>query len=276
MSAAHSSFEQVYNAHEQPGLLAAVDTVVLVLMRRGMMAAGFDALGQVLTIHYRGYNKNRQVWDVAFYEQLMTQHPLLASREKIKATFFLTDAFLAVPDELFDPTHAENWLRQLFFVEITDVVLQFPFANRNVHYLAALPVHITELIHINFPKSIRLPLPWYQFTNRFDSGTVLQVSLTPEVCCALLEKNDKILWHQLIPYTIAEDLAHAVLQVAAEHAIPAETIEVLATAADAATFQVLNELSRYFPGLKGGDGRRFIQSWDGALQLARQLYTCVS
>ncbi len=276
MTANNNTFEQVYNVQEDDNLSSGVALVICVLVQRGMVVAGFSITKELLTIHYTGYNKTKPVWDLDFFEHLLSQEPLLAVREKVKGVFICTDKNLVVPDALYEEKDAKSWLRHIHFVEAKETIEIFPLEEDKARYMHAVPVHITELMKINFKKVPVLPLALYQFRHTRQQSLYLQCCLTNEQVCATLCNYSQLLWHRVFDYTCAEDIAFEIKHLCMQNNISPSKITMMCNTVSAAEYGILNDLSQYFPGIKSGNGRTMSDNWDASTSLAYQLLECVS
>lgn len=266
-------YEQVYNVNSDVTLTSQVASVVCLLARRGVMTAGFNAAGELLIIHYNGYNHHKPVWALDFYEQLFAQDPLLGAKDKIKGVFISTDKFLLVPAALYHEKDATEWLKHIHFMEPGDTAEPYSLGSK-LPYLHAIPVYIPELIKINFKKAAKLPLSTYQFNNIPQTGAHVQCCLLQEQACIMLHNDGNLLWHQVIDYTTAEDIAYEVKHFCAANGLDAGKITVACNAVSATEYPVIAELSRYFV-VSAGNGNAIRAPWDGAISLAKQLRGCV-
>lgn len=269
-------YEQVYNVREDDSITSRVALVICVLVERGLFIAGFDINKELLTIHYTGYNRNKPVWAIDFFEHIFASDPLLSVRERIKGIFTCSDKNMVIPDALYDEKEAKNWLKRIHFVEAKDVVEISHLDEDKANYLQAVPVHITELIKINFRKAASLPLSVYHFRNTQQKSLYLQCFITNDQVCATLHNYSQLLWHRVFSYASVEDIAYEVKHLCMENNISPSKITLMCNTISAAEFDVLNGLSQYFPGLRSGNGRSVRKNWDGAISLAEQLLSCVS
>jgi hypothetical protein len=270
-----NTFEQVYNVQEDDNLPSRVASVVCILVQRGLLAAGFSATKEVLTIHYTGYKKNKPVWDLDFFEHLISQEPLLTSREKVKGIFICSDKNLIIPESLYEEKEAKSWLKQIHFVEAKEGIDSFNLKDDKARYLHAVPIKITELLRINFKKIPLQPLGIYMFCNTQQQSLFLQCCITNEQVCATLHNYSQLLWHRVFDYTCAEDIAYAIKHLCMENNISPSKISMMCNTMSAAEFEVLNELSQYFPGMKSGNCQMINTRWDASISLAGQLLECV-
>jgi len=267
--------EQVYNVREDDSLSSQVAHVICVVLQRGLLAAGFGADKGLLMLHYTGYNNNKPVWELDFFEHLFLQEPLFTDREKVKGVFVLSDKNLVIPNDLYDENEAGSWLGRIHFTEPNDVILSYSLEEDNAQYIFSVPMSITELVKINFRKAALLPLPVYYFKNANKQGLYLQCLITGEQVCATLHNYSQLLWHRIFDYTSAEDIAFAINQLCIENHISPSDVSLNCNTTSAAEYDVLNELSRYFPALKDGSGGTIHARWDTAVSLAQQLFVCV-
>ncbi len=275
MTATNNTYEQVYYDHDDDGVMGRVSYVVCVLARRGMLAAGFSAGKELVTMHYTGYSNNKPVWELDFFEHLFANEPLFAAKEKVKGVFVCTDKNLIVPDDLYDENEAKKWLNNIHFVEVKDVVESFPLEDDKAIYMLAIPVHVTELIKINFRKAVMLPLPIYHFTNQVKQSLFLQCTITSDQVCATLHNYSQLLWHRVFDYSCAEDIAYEIRLLCKENNISPDKLNLSCNTISAAEYNIVNGLSQYFPGIKAGNGRSISGQWDPAICLGQQLFACV-
>ncbi len=271
----NNSNQQVWNVSDDDSLYGQVSQAAVLLLPRGLLVAGFRQDNDLLTLHYSGYNNNRPIWELAFFEQLFAHEPLLATKATVKGVFILPDRQLLIPDELYDKTEAENWLRKIHFMERSDVFQCYALPEAKAQYLIAVPVNITELIRINFNKATILPASVYQFSNIPAKGAVVQCLISAEQVSTTLHNNGQLLWHNVFDYNKAEDIAYMLMQVIDENLIPRHQVTVRCNAVSAAEHKVIGNLSQYFPGITTGDGYGFTSGWESAVSLALQLFSCV-
>ncbi len=272
----YNTNEQVYNVREDDTLSSRVALVVCVLVQRGVLMAGFSITKELLTIHYKGYNKNKPVWELDFFEHVFGNEPMLLIKEKIKGVFICSDKNIIVPNELYMEEEAKNWLKHIHFVAANDIVTPYFLSDEKAYYLHAAPLNITELIKINFKHAEILPLAIYQFRNPHKLAMHMQCCLSHEQVCITLHDNGQLLWHKIFSYTSAEDIAYAINLYCKENKIDPAHLNVMCNALSTGEFDKINELTQYFPGIKAGNGRAFTNSWDAAISLANQLLACVS
>lgn len=271
----NNGYEQVYNVREDETLLSRVALVVCVLVPRGVFAAGFSIGKELLTIHYSGYSMDKPVWELDFFEQIFNGEPLLAVKEKVKGVFVCTEKTLVVPDELYNKQDAEKWLRKVYFVEGSDVVMRQHLEADVANYIQAIPINISELIKINFKKAALLPLAAYQFGDKQVQSLFLQCCISNEQVTATLHNYSQLLWHKVFEYSCAEDIAYSIKLLCAENYIDASKLNLACNILAGSEYEVVNELTQYFPGLKKGDGLTIHERWDPAISLANQLLSCV-
>ncbi len=171
---------------------------------------------------------------------------------------------------------AKNWLKRIHFIEPNDVILTRHLDDDKANYLFTAPINITELVKINFKRAANiLPLPLYHFSNTQQKSLYLQCCVTGEQVCATLHNYSQLLWHRVFSYTCAEDIAFDIKHFCVENNISPSKITLMCNTLSAAEYQVLNELSQYFPAVKSGSGYTISTKWDPAISLAQQLIACV-
>lgn len=274
MSAA-TTYEQIYNVHEDDTLSQRVALVIGVLVPRGLFLAGYSITKELLTIHYKDYAATKPVWELDFFEQLFATEPLLAVREKVKGVFVSSAKNLIVPDELYDETAAVAWLHRLHHVEQQEVVTTYALENDKATYLHAVPTNIHELIKINYRKAVVLPLCDYQFAAPQVQSLHMQCCLSGEQVTATLHNYSQLLWHRVFDYSTAEDIAYALKLLCKENYIDPAKLNITCNCLSGGAYDVINELTQYFPNLKAGNGLTIHTRWEPAISLANQLLGCV-
>lgn len=266
--------EQVYNAREEESTPSRVALVICVLARRGLYVAGFSITKELLTIHYSGYGISRPVWDLDYFEQAFVSEPLLAVKEKIKGVFIASDRHIIVPDELYDENHAREWLKRIYYVEHGDKVMISELEHDKAILLQAVPLNITELVRINFKKAGIIPLHLYQFDRKHNLSLQLQCCLTGDQVILTLHNYSQLLWHHVADYSRAEDIAYMIRLHCKENYIDPAKLNITCDALSGADFEVINNLTQYFPAIKCGNSMTIHTSWDPAKCLANQLLEC--
>ena len=274
MEERNSNYQQVYNAAEDEGLLSRVDIVICILMQRSIYIAGFDNNKELLTIHYMGYNSDKAVWDLDFFEHTFAQEQLLKAREKVKSVFISTDKNLVVPEALYEEQAAKNWLGHIHYIEHTDIVTSYALADEQAQYIYAIPVKINELIKINFRKAAIAPLPFYHFCGSGKQSLHLQCCISNDQASATLHNYSQLLWHKVFMCTNAEDIVYEVKHLCMENNISPSKVSMVCNTTSAADYDLLNDLTQYYPGIKCGDKSTISNRWDPAISLAKQLLAC--
>lgn len=267
-------YRQVYNAREDEHLLSWTDHVVCIMMRRGVMAAAFNSSGEILSMHYTAYGKDRAVWSLDFFEQLFAQEPLLMKKDKITSIFFCSEQNVIIPSALYDAAEADKWLKQVHFLEPTDCVEHYHLKQDNAHYVYAIPVQMRELVKINCPNARFAPLAAYQLAPR-NHFTMLQCCITAEQACVTFHHKNELLWHKIFDISAADDIAFEIAALCSEHKLTADKQTLHCNAISATEYSVANDLSQYFSRIVAGNGTTIDGLWHPALSLMKQLETCV-
>jgi len=270
-----NTFEQVYNVREKEDLSPKVSHVICLLLQRGIMVAGFNASGDLLVIHYTGYNPSKPVWALDFFEHIFVQEPLFANRDKVKGVFILGDRSLLVPDALYEKDDAGKWLRGIHYIEAKERTGAYSLERDKATYIYAAALGILELLKINFKKSAILPLPAYQFQNTSNQGAYINCFITSEQACATFYNNGQLLWHKVFDYSTAEDIAYEINHLCRTYNILSSEVTLACDTISAAEHNILLALSQFFPGMRSGIGP-IKNNWDGAISLAQLLFKCVS
>jgi hypothetical protein len=249
--------------------------VLCVLTQRGAWVSGYNAAGEMLTIHYNAYNKNRPVWELDFFEQLFANEPLLAVKDKVAGVFICSERNIVVPDALYEEKEAENWLRKIHFVDINDVVLSRHIVPAKVRYVMAVPVKITELININFKTAVTLPLAIYQFSDVQKGAPEVKCCITNEEACVTLYNHRQLLWHKIFSYASAQDIAYNIRHCCEENDVNVSAMKITIDTLTGAEYEISHDLSQYFLGTQKSQGKNNGIRWQPAVSLGQQLIKCV-
>ena len=267
-------YRQVYNVREDDQLLGGLERVTCVFTRRALLAIGFNGAGELLTMHYAAYGKDRPVWELDFFEQLFHQEPLLVRQEKITRVFVLSGANMPVPGELYDQHEAEQWFRSVHFTEANDTIAHYNIAREGIQYLYSIPHGIGELIKISCRNAVVQPLAAAQFAARGSQVTSLQCFITAEQAAVVLHANNQLVWQRVFDYAAAEDIAYEVKLVCSANNISADKMVAAVSGTSATEYNVASNLSQYFSGITGADGSYIKSVWGLALALVKQLEAC--
>ncbi len=274
-----STTQYTYIVHPGLNLKTQVDHVVIALLPRGMLIAGFNAPGDILAAAYTAYNKAMPQWIYDFFEHRFTEEPLLSVPAKVKAIFVASEKYLLVPHELFDEQEASSWLKELFFVESNDTTDIYTLDSGEAHYVYAFPSGVRSLANRYFPQAAILPLSAYQFFKPFKSDIAIQCCITSETAVATLYNNKAILWHQTFGYDTAEDIAYQLRLALNQYRLDHEQASLTTFVVSKDQNKVLAELSQYFPQLQyrsNAINREDVQEWTPTISLIQQLFSCVS
>lgn len=266
---------QVYNVGEDDVLPAQVDFYISVVTKRGILVSGFNPQKELLAIHYHGYDSEKVVWDINFYNQVIANEPFFSEPEKMKAVFVVSDKNMIVPNELYKENHAKVWLKHIHFVEPDDVIDTFPLEADRAVYMMAMPGEIKTLLRNNFRNAEIKPLAVYQFEKPPKIGLCLQCCISNEQVCATMHIDGNLLWHRIFDYTAAEDIVFEGKYLCKENNYFATRLTILFNSLTAGEFPVLSDYSQYYPAMKSGEGNRIHNSWDAPSTLMRQLLSCV-
>lgn len=181
---------------------------------------------------------------------------------------------MIVPDELYDEGNARKWLAAIHFVEQGDKVMIYGLEHDKAHFLQAVPLNITELVRINFKKAVVAPLHAYQFDTKHSQSLQLQCCISAEHVMFTLHNYSQLLWHHVMDYVSAEDIAFVIRLHCKENYIDPAKLNIACDAMTGTDYEVVKVLSQYFPSLKCGNGLKINNSWDPAICLANQLLEC--
>ncbi|MEZ5016844.1 MAG: DUF3822 family protein [Flavipsychrobacter sp.] len=268
--------QQVYKIHTGDSLLSQVEKVILVLFPRGISVAGFSERGDLLTIRYNDYKSDLPTWILDFFEHQFLNDSMLSTPHKVVATFVATEKSLLIPDTLYKKEEAENWLRQLYFIESNEIISPYSVREDNAYYMYAWPSAIQSLIGRYFTRAKILPFASYQFYKPFKAECSMQCSIGSDEVYATLYKNRTLHWHQVFPYNNVEDIAFRLKHACKENGIDYGELSLQCTATNRNLSDLITGLSQYFPDLKDGSSNVVSndRSWTSTIYLLQQLYAC--
>lgn len=267
-----NSYNQVYNAREDEKLLSWTDNITCILGRRWACSAAFNASNELLSIHYSGYNKNRVVWDINFFEQHFSQEPFLAKPEKIKKVFIHTNKSIIVPNELFDLKAATQWLQSIAYIEPEDKIYSFQLPDTKNHCVFTVPATIDGLIKIYCPHAQVMPLQAIHFGNTHEAGiNVCYNSVLGDECMTSLYKGNQLLWNKTYDIAAAADVAFEVGLVCQEHKIAMGETHLVNNAISATDYNTCKELASFFAK---NSAKKNNNIWAPAIELIKHTITC--
>lgn len=271
----NSTTNQAFNVREDENLASQVARVIIILMPRAFMAAGYDIDGQLLTVRRSDYTTNHTPWILDFYENHFLYEPLLANTRKVIAAFVANEHSVLVPAELYDEKEATTWLKNMYFIESNEAVSAHLLETEQVYYISAYPAALKSLVWRYFPARKVMPLATYQFQRAAQMADLMHCCISKADATATLYKDGKLQWHQVFKYETAEDIAYQLRLALKLHHMAEDTpLQVSATNPDSS--ETINYLTQYFPHLLEGDNEKPAgdPSWIATVYLLQQLYTC--
>jgi Protein of unknown function (DUF3822) len=266
---------QVYNVGDVEVLPSQVDMVLCVMVRRGILVAGFNPQKDLLTLRYHGYEAHKTVWDMEFFGRVADTEPLLEAPEKVRAVFVLSDKNMVIPNDLYKEQHAKVWLRQIHYIEHDDAIEAFQLEQDRAMYMLAIPGDVKNWITNKFPNASIRSLAEYQFLKPPKIGLCLQSCVTAEQVCCTLHIDGNLLWHKVMDYAAAEDIVFEGKFLCKENNYFATKLTILFNSLTGGEFPVLNDYSQYYAAMKSGEGARIHAPWDAPTALIKQLLQCV-
>lgn len=268
--------EQVYKVHAGENLAAQVARVIVVLMPRAISVAGFSDRGDLLMIRNNEYKRTLPQWILDFFEHQFLNEQLLSAPHKVTSVFVASDKTMLVPEMLYKPNEAEDWLRKIHFIESNEIQSTHHLREDKAYYLYAWPSAIKSLVNRYFTKARILPFATYQFYKPFKAECSLQMCLAPDKAFATLYKNRELHWHQVFTYKTYEDIIYQVKHVMQEFDIDQSKMSLQCTVANKALAVHVADMLQFFPALKDGTGTVVTneRSWVSNIYLVQQLYAC--
>jgi hypothetical protein len=192
----------------------------------------------------------------------------------VKGVFVGGNRNMIIPDPLYDDNEAKSWFSRIYFIERNDLIESWVVGNDKAKYLLAVPLHISELVKINFKQASLQPLVAHQFPDQ-RGGVSVQCTVTPEEGYITLYYNNALVWHRVLDHASGADIAFAIKQFCTENNIPQNDITMRCNTIAATDYNTVNEMTQFFPSLKTGSDQPYKSGWDGAISLAQQLLVCV-
>lgn len=270
-----STTNQVYNTQEEQNLNVQVARVILVLMPRSFIAAGFDANGTLLTVRNSDYAKSHTPWILDFFEHQFMHNPLASNTKKVVAIFVANEHSMLVPASLYDENTAAGWLKTTYFIENSETVSSYSIQSDNAYYIGAWPATIKSLIGRYFPGRKILPIDYYQFKKHDTGIDKVECCIIRDEASAALYKGGKLQWHQVFRYETPEDIAYHINLMLKLHHLNREHVVLQTASSGPEISETINFLTQYFPDLKEGSGSiSGDRNWMATVYLLQQLYTC--
>lgn len=264
-----------YQANDGDNLAEQVAQVVCILLPRGLLSAGFNDRGDLLTIQFGDYQAALPPWTLDFFEHRFGDDLLFRQPEKVIAFYVCSDKYLLVPEELYEEYAASRWLRQLFFIEANEIISGYPLQDDQARYLYAWPAAVRSLIGRYCPEAKLLPFPAYQFYRPYNKQFSLTLALTADHVFATLYKSRSLQWHQVFPFSNAEDIAYHVRLLAKQMKFNTDDVDFHYSVLHPGMNGLLNDVSQYFTNMSEvevalSSGR----PWAHTTPLLQQLYAC--
>lgn len=266
--------KQQYAGPETGNLMASVKKIILVIGPRSLMAVGYGDSGTVLGIRYTDYNNVPGDWISDFYEHQFITEPMLSDGDKITSVFISTDRTMLVPSVLYNTDAATKWIGKTQLVEADDIVSAWQADSDKAQVVYVWPQMIQDLLKRYFPKTKVLPLNAVQLGKTGKKVNQVKCIIGAQLANIAIYVEGKLACCETIPYTAAEDIAYRIQHVLRAHGL--DTAEVIAMATGTELVLVIGRLAQYFPELTVGNEANYMtqNSWEAALALSRQLYTC--
>jgi hypothetical protein len=267
---------KAYNVVESDALLAQVSKIICIMLPKAFVIGGFSDRGDMLMIRYNDYPNDIHDWVPDFFDHRFAEEPLLARPELVIAIYVLTDKYVVVPNELYDPITSKDWLKNIYFVEENENVDAFHINEEKVQYVYAWPSAIKGLASRYCPNARFLPLGAFQFTQLYKADSAIQVAITNNAVVATYYKHRKLQWHQVFKYQSTEDIVYRLMQVCNQYQQPTDELDVFFTTANSDLNSVASNLSSYFPHIKAMEAGVMVTNpvWASTVSLFQRLYTC--
>jgi len=267
---------KTYNVVESDTLIAQVSRVICVILPKGFIVGGFSDRGDMLMIRYSDYPNDLHDWVPDFFDHRFAEEPLLANPHQVVAIYTLSEKQVLIPNNLYDPITAGNWLRNIYFIEENESVDFFPMNEEKAHYVYAWPSAIKGLAARYFPNAHFLPLGAFQCTQLYKAENAIQIALTRNMVVATYYKHKSLQWHQVFHYKTVEDIAYRLVQVCKEFDQPLDDMDMFYTTSFNELNIVADDLSQYFPNIKAMEAGVMVTNpdWASTVSLFQRLYTC--
>ncbi|MBA3828285.1 MAG: DUF3822 family protein [Taibaiella sp.] len=253
-----------------------ISEVICGVFSNGMLSAAFGYNKELLSIRYNGADKELGPWPLAFYQQQLAGDPFLAKRELVSNIFIGTDKYMLVPEQLYDEKSAVDWLKSIHFIEATDAINVQYFSEEKANYLYAWPAEIKTLLQDNFKNAKVMPFAAYQFRKPLKAGYTLICCITDSEVYGTMYNNKTLKWHQVFPYTTAEDISYHIKSLCKHYKVASYQLVFQCSVLAAALNPLLYDLAEYFNNVIDKSAKDPVKGeWSNAVQLVQLMQSCV-
>ncbi len=244
-----------------------IDQLQLILWSKGLCIAGYGTHGKVLT--GKGFTWDK-AWDIASIESVLDNESLIAGPQPVTHVWIAEERQLIVPQPLFEPDAAENWLRDFHFIEPGETVLKdigkhsfkaniiFPLPNNCLNVLKKY----FDRIHI---KSLSTALLASPAPEQEDS---IQVACLGQLALLSIYQKGELQSHQAFSFQAAEDVFYKIGCIALESALKLPGIN--AELSGVPSFALSEDWPVYYPKAKRQDHQQSL------FDLLHKTFACVS
>jgi hypothetical protein len=251
-----------------------VHEVILVLMPREILVAGYNESGIPVASQYYAYEHNMPEWIFDFFEHHFLNEPLLSKHDRVRATYIASNQSMLIPAELHDEDDARKWMDTLYYISKDDDISLLYLDTLRIQYQFAWPAGIRSLTGRYFTKTKMLPLAYYQLCN-VPSADTLYCFLAAREVTATLYIRGSLQWHHVFSYNNAEDIAYYLRLLCQQLKIDIDSINLEVSTNGGTAASLLENLAQYFPEMHvGGDQIVFNGNKNHIAFLLQQLYKC--
>lgn len=255
-----------FNMHDDP--LTNIETLHLVIWDKGLCVAGYDPEGQVLTTKIYNY----AAWDIHAIESVFINEPLVAGPQPVTHIWIAEERHIIVPQHIYNPEAAAQWLRTFHFIETGETV-------------RATPVRQQLQATVVFPLSDKLQslLQKYFAEGKTDaiSGMILcQETLAGQDTADLtflgskvvltMRSNGRLITHQVTEPGDIANLVYKIASICRDWNISQEELRVSISGL-CITEEHVSELKAYFPKMAIPGSEQF-----SSFTLLSKLISCAS
>lgn len=241
-----------FNMHDDP--LTNIETLHLVLWKKGLCIAGFDSNKNVLTTKiYNAVN-----WDISVMESVFINEPLVAGPQHITHIWVAEERNMIVPVHLFEPSAAKQWLQTLHFVEEGESVIHTQISNAvNAHIAFPLQNKLIDMLYKYFGEGVVGALPAALLCQSQPvTGDSLDITVLDHTYIFSIFQKGKLLAHQVSDHIGFNDFIYKIASICHDNGIAQDQLKVSFSGC-CITEQFIAELKSFFPKMSVPGSEQF-------------------
>jgi len=237
-----------YNLHQDP--LNNIETIHLVMWNNGLCIAGFDAEQNLLVA--KVYNSTN--WNVQVVEAIFVNEPLVAGPQHVTHIWLAEPRQLIVPQHLYEPEAARQWLKELHFVEEGESILDATvFANLNASLVFSVQNKWIDMFYKFFAEAKISALSKTLLCQPVEEKeNTIDIVVLDHTALISVYLQGKLLSHQVIDNVDVQNLVYKIASICKDNGIKQN--ELSATLSGLCVVDNMKEeLRAYFPAMMVDD-----------------------